>query len=107
MVSIGGLPPSSVTSSQRAKQAQRVNKKAEATKSGASPKVMTQSVVAEHVTKNLTPMTEAELEQAQEHIQYDESLDSHSKKALEEYMKIKHQRQKEKLTYMMGVDFYI
>lgn len=98
MVTIQGLPATTVNRAQKAKKRGGVNKQQDKTGGAQATKV------AEAVSHSIRHADAAEIHKAQ--IQYDLPEGS-SRRALEEYMQVLNRAKKEELAQLVGVDIYI
>ncbi|MFM2578395.1 chromosome partitioning protein ParA [Vibrio fortis] len=101
MVSINGLPPSSIGNTSKAN---RTNKKNQVKKTDAKTPVGQPTKVANAVSHSIRHVQESDIHRAQ--VQYD-LPEGRGRKAMEEYMDVMNQAKKEELARLIGVDIYI
>lgn len=101
MVSVNGLPPSSIPGSNRT---QRANKKSGVQNSKSGTAVGKPSKVANAVSHSIRQVQESDIQDAQ--LQYD-LPEGKNRKAMEEYMDVMNRTKKEELALLLGVDIYI
>ncbi|MDN3613480.1 MAG: chromosome partitioning protein ParA [Vibrio gallaecicus] len=101
MVSINGLPPSSIGNTQKTN---RTNKKNEVKKGDNKGSVGQPTKVANAVSHSIRHVQESDIHKAQ--LQYD-LPEGRARRAMEEYMDVMNQAKKEELAKLIGVDIYI
>nr|AER30472.1 chromosome segregation ATPase [Vibrio agarivorans] len=101
MVSIKGLPPSSIPNYRRVGKAKNNN---QVQKSQGKTAVGQPTKVANAVSHSIRDINESDLHRAR--IQYD-LPEGRGRKAMQEYMDVMNQARREELSQMLGVDIYI
>ncbi|MDR9827384.1 chromosome partitioning protein ParA [Vibrio sp. FNV 38] len=101
MVSIGGLPSSSIPNNRRIN---KVKNNQQVQKSQDKKTVGQPSKVANAVSHSIRDVSESDLHRAQ--IQYD-LPEGKGRKAMQEYMDVMNHARREELSQMLGVDLYI